>query len=86
MSRYIIGVVVERTQSAEVLVEVEADTTEEAIKLANRRARKIDRNDLHNALSRVDWETDGSLDVGYGSLVYDPECYEADFPFDGESK
>jgi hypothetical protein len=86
VTRYIVGVVVERTQSAEVLVEVEADTKEDALKLASVKARKLDRADLYDALSNVDWETDSYLDVGYGVDVYDPRLYEADFPFDGESK
>lgn len=84
--RFIVGVVVERTQSAEVLVEVEADDAKAALELASVKATKIDSNDLRNALRYVDWDTDGCLEVGYGTMIYSPEHHEADFPFDGESK
>lgn len=83
MRKFIVGVAVERTQSTEVLVAVMADSLEEALKQASIKARKLGQSGLQETLRNVDWETDGFLDVGWGTGEYDADHYRADYDFTG---
>lgn len=82
MSRFLIGVEIERQETAQIVIEVEANSLQEAKHLAEARAQALSMRELDKATSRLDWEMTGGFDVGSAVEEYDAKDFDCDFPLD----
>lgn len=67
MTKFMIGVVVERTQSADLIVAVEAETQDAAEKIALQKVASLKGEDMRSAMKSInrngEWQTEERLIV-----------------------